>query len=662
MSDSLNNMLMNLGSSVNFSNGNAASFADVATDLIQSNELTTTGDADNIRFIDLFRGEVKSFLAQTKADVNANDQEITTEQLDNLVEQLIEQLKQGDSKSNTADVDLRKGIVNGEPLDKAPKVTPEEQKIFITIIRQWEAELKPSINDQPTAQAPVTTSQESEQPVAPALTTAPLTDQQLDLIEYVANASPQELAQLAELSHLSPQQMIDVVSKVEAKATEEDRTIVAQPINQQSAITTTELLSKLEQMVATQPPNQAMVASLEKIKQLVEQPPKTINFEKMIEQRVQQPIEQLINQSHQPKLLLTDDINAVANKEQLTQEVKKLISLLPNKDQKELVALINIEDDNAGDTEVKQQNQPIDRIDKINPQSTIVSDAKSSAQVQAQARESMIDDNDVPQTVKANDNFDKMVKQVAMASVSSDTNDLKKVTLESVDPDDPQSLEKLAAADVKPKGQPLDNFDKMIRQMGWVSANNEQSQERSILARQQADSDSSSALSQASERTDITSVKEAQVQNQVKAEAAQLAQRLPLHQETPAAKMLKERLTMMANGNIQQAVIQLDPEELGGMSIKLQIHNDQMNIQFVVQNPQAKELLENAMGKLREMLEQQGIALNEADVRQNDQRQNQQSSESQDSLTDSIDQLATDQEAIVLTLTKQSTDGIDYYA
>ena len=141
--------------------------------------------------------------------------------------------------------------------------------------------------------------------------------------------------------------------------------------------------------------------------------------------------------------------------------------------------------------------------------------------------------------------------------------------------------------------------------------------------------------------------------------AEQLAQKLPLNEQA-AAKHLKERVSLLINAGQGQAVIQLDPEELGGLSIRIQMQNDQVNVQFLVQNAGAKELLEQAMPKLKQLLDQQGIALNQSDVQQEEQQQN--SQENQSSFAGDNDEFETDQAPITLTLHKQSTNGIDYYA
>ncbi len=140
----------------------------------------------------------------------------------------------------------------------------------------------------------------------------------------------------------------------------------------------------------------------------------------------------------------------------------------------------------------------------------------------------------------------------------------------------------------------------------------------------------------------------------------QLMQKTPLHEQF-AASNLKQKLGMMVNGGISKAVISLDPEELGAMSIRIVMQQDQMNVQFQVQNPAAKEMLEQAMGKLKDMLEEQGIALNHGDVEQQSQGQ-QTSHETSGSNGEASEEFDSEEAPTTLVLHKQSANGIDYYA
>lgn len=84
---------------------------------------------------------------------------------------------------------------------------------------------------------------------------------------------------------------------------------------------------------------------------------------------------------------------------------------------------------------------------------------------------------------------------------------------------------------------------------------------------------------------------------------------------------MKERLTMMMNKGVQTADIRLDPAELGQMQVKMSVENDVTSVSITVQNAAAKETLEQAMPKLREMLAEQGLEMAEGSVQQEDKQQ-----------------------------------------
>lgn len=106
------------------------------------------------------------------------------------------------------------------------------------------------------------------------------------------------------------------------------------------------------------------------------------------------------------------------------------------------------------------------------------------------------------------------------------------------------------------------------------------------------------------------------------AESAALQPPLALTEPT-AAQQIKDRVMVQIQHKLQTAEVQLHPEELGSMQIKLNLQQDQLSVQFVVQQGAAKEALEQQMPKLRELLEQQGIALSEGQVEQRQSRSQQ---------------------------------------
>ncbi|TQF69938.1 flagellar hook-length control protein FliK [Pseudoalteromonas luteoviolacea] len=131
-----------------------------------------------------------------------------------------------------------------------------------------------------------------------------------------------------------------------------------------------------------------------------------------------------------------------------------------------------------------------------------------------------------------------------------------------------------------------------------------------------------------------------------------------------AAKMLQDKVNMMINLNNKEAEIRLDPAELGSMQIRIRSDAEQAQINFVVQNQQAKELLEESMPKLREMLEEQGIELGESNIQQESEGSSSGDENEQQGhgkLANEASEAQNNKEQSV-TSRKQSDSAIDYYA
>ncbi|NOU50805.1 hypothetical protein HG263_09700 [Pseudoalteromonas sp. JBTF-M23] len=133
-----------------------------------------------------------------------------------------------------------------------------------------------------------------------------------------------------------------------------------------------------------------------------------------------------------------------------------------------------------------------------------------------------------------------------------------------------------------------------------------------------------------------------------------------------AAKMLQEKVSMMLNLNNQEAEIRLDPRELGMMQIRIRTDAEQAQVNFVVQNQQAKDLLEQSMPKLREMLAEQGIELGQSNIEYGDGSQGEQGfgSEQQHGSKTGLSAQSEDEQNSDNTTERTLNDGssIDYYA
>ncbi|MGR5210192.1 flagellar hook-length control protein FliK [Vibrio rotiferianus] len=112
-------------------------------------------------------------------------------------------------------------------------------------------------------------------------------------------------------------------------------------------------------------------------------------------------------------------------------------------------------------------------------------------------------------------------------------------------------------------------------------------------------------------------------QQQARVDAAQQAQ-IPLQLTKELAnEQVAEKVQMMMSKNLKNLDIRLDPPELGRMQIRMTMNNDLANVHFTVSNPQARDLIEQTLPRLREMLAQQGMQLADSSVQQQSSGQQQ---------------------------------------
>ena len=136
-------------------------------------------------------------------------------------------------------------------------------------------------------------------------------------------------------------------------------------------------------------------------------------------------------------------------------------------------------------------------------------------------------------------------------------------------------------------------------------------------------------------------------------------------QKNDAVKALHEKVNAMLNINNKEAEIRLDPPELGSMQIRIRSEAEQAQVNFVVQNQQAKEALEQSMPKLKEMLAEQGIELGESNIQQDSGSSSEQSTDEAQELANSkLDNPESQAQNSQQTKTNSSSrdSGIDYYA
>ena len=112
---------------------------------------------------------------------------------------------------------------------------------------------------------------------------------------------------------------------------------------------------------------------------------------------------------------------------------------------------------------------------------------------------------------------------------------------------------------------------------------------------------------------------------------------------------VSQRVLWLAQDQLQQASLTLNPPHLGPVQVTVQIDNQQAMVQFVSNQPEVRQALQDALPVLREMFGQAGIALGQADVssRNPEQGQTRQSSGGKPGASDEPD-LALDGFAAVL--------------
>ena len=87
------------------------------------------------------------------------------------------------------------------------------------------------------------------------------------------------------------------------------------------------------------------------------------------------------------------------------------------------------------------------------------------------------------------------------------------------------------------------------------------------------------------------------------------------------------RLMLMNKPGIQQVRLQLNPAHLGNIDIKVVIQNDQANISFLSQQGVVSDAIEASLPRLREMMNDAGVKLDNVNVSTQSEQQQQPSAQ-----------------------------------
>ncbi|WP_223292875.1 MULTISPECIES: flagellar hook-length control protein FliK [Shewanella] len=130
--------------------------------------------------------------------------------------------------------------------------------------------------------------------------------------------------------------------------------------------------------------------------------------------------------------------------------------------------------------------------------------------------------------------------------------------------------------------------------------------------------------------------------------------------------VMKQQLVMMVSQGIQHAEIRLDPPELGQLMVRIQVQGDQTQVQFQVAQHQTRDIVEQALPRLKELLAEQGMQLTDSHVSQQDsggeQGEGAGSENAQEGYEPELDDFSADESLLSSNQATSYRSAIDYYA
>jgi len=79
-------------------------------------------------------------------------------------------------------------------------------------------------------------------------------------------------------------------------------------------------------------------------------------------------------------------------------------------------------------------------------------------------------------------------------------------------------------------------------------------------------------------------------------------------------RAINQQVVWMVQNKLQTASLTINPPHLGPVQVMMQINNNEATVQFLSAQPEIREVLQNALPLLADMLKQSGIQLGHADV------------------------------------------------
>lgn len=123
-----------------------------------------------------------------------------------------------------------------------------------------------------------------------------------------------------------------------------------------------------------------------------------------------------------------------------------------------------------------------------------------------------------------------------------------------------------------------------------------------------------------------------------------------------------QRLLMMVSSKIKSAEIHLNPKELGPMEVRIRMHEDKAHVVFTSQVAQTREALEQAMPRLREMLDQNGVTLGNVNVQDHGAQHSHQRQQHDQHAGGNVHGQLADDESDVAPVMRRDLSLVDFYA
>jgi flagellar hook-length control protein FliK len=125
-------------------------------------------------------------------------------------------------------------------------------------------------------------------------------------------------------------------------------------------------------------------------------------------------------------------------------------------------------------------------------------------------------------------------------------------------------------------------------------------------------------------------------------------------------QQLSSRIRWMGNLKMSAAELKLHPAELGSIEVRISTEDDQTRVSFITSTSAAREVIENSMPRLRELLGDSGLQLEQGDVSQREQGTEEQTAElGRNNRFDAEDD--SESESQIIHMKRESRSQVDHY-